>query len=131
MAEAALSRVDHTPAQAGAGDTRVVAGPGYREIPRCKLPLTTEAAQNEYDLVARTLFDAGKLDLFHHSQLSIYASMFDKIASGANASGRDRDLLQRALEALKLDELNSGPIAASKGAPVNKVAGAGFSARRR
>jgi hypothetical protein len=131
MAEAALSRVDHTPAQAGAGDTRVVAGPGYREIPRCKLPLTTEAAQNEYDLVARTLFDAGKLDLFHHSQLSIYASMFDKIASGANASGRDRDLLQRALEALKLDELNSGPIAASKGAPVNKFAGAGFSARRR
>lgn len=132
MAEAALSRVDHTPAQAGAGDSRIVAGPGYREIPRCKLPLTTEAAQNEYDLVARTLFDAGKLDLFHHSQLSIYASMFDKIAGNSTAtSGRDRDLLQRALEALKLDELQSGPIASAKGAPVNKFAGAGFSARRR
>jgi hypothetical protein len=58
--------------------------------------------------------------------------MFDKVAANsAGTSGRDRDLLQRALEALKLDELNSGPIAAAKGAPVNKFAGAGFSARRR
>jgi len=128
----ALARqLNHEPAQVGHGDQRVLAHPGYREIPKCKLPLTTEAANNEYDLVARTLFDSGKLDLFHHSQLSIYASMFDKIASGANASGRDRDLLQRALEALKLDELNSGPVAAAKGAPVNKFARAGFSARRR
>jgi len=120
-------------AQAGAGDDRIVAGPGYRDIPKCKMPLRTEAGQHEYDVTARILFDAGRFDHFHHSQLSLYANAFDEMfaarSDGRTVRGEMQKQLQRAFEALGIDDLNK-PIAAPKGAPQNKYAGCGFSARR-
>ncbi len=123
------------PAQVGAGDEKVVAGPGYRDIPRCKLPLQTEEAQREYDTLSRTLFDSGRLDVYIHSQLSLYAALFDAVTVDAKAGRRtrakDHEHMQRAFWALKLDELHTGPVAASANAPVNKFSSNGFSARRR
>jgi hypothetical protein len=120
-------------AQVGAGDDRVVAGPGYREIPKCKLPLRTEAGQREYDTTARLLFDAGRFDHYHHSQLSLYAIAFDEmqvaVAAGRPVRGEMQKQIQRAFEKLGINDLNK-PIAAPTGAPTNKFASCGFSARR-
>lgn len=121
-------------AQIGAGDERIVAGPGYREIPKCKFPLKTDEARAEYDQIARVLYDAGRFDLYRHSKLSLYAASFDQIhltiSEGRPVRGEVQKQAQRAYEGLGLDDL-SKPIAAPKGAQENKYAGCGFSARRR
>lgn len=125
-----LKTIDRTPV---GGDPRVVAHPGFREIPTCLFPIQTEQAQKQYDQIARALFEAGRLTLDAHSALSSYAMQFDVITR-ATAEGRVvRSLaftqLDKARTALRLNELDN-PIASSEDAPVNKFARSGFSTRR-
>lgn len=127
-----MARSPSSPAQVGAGDERIVAGPGYRDIPKCKLPLKTEAGQREYDTYARVIFDAGLFDMYRHTHLSMYAQGMDEIFSaadkGLSVKTELRKATQRSFEALGVGELDK-PIAAPKGAQTNKYAGCGFAAR--
>lgn len=127
-----MARSSNSPAQIGAGDERIVAGPGYRDIPKCKLPLKTEAGQREYDSYARVLFDAGLFDMFRHTHLSLYAQGMDEIFAAADNGTLVRTELrkatQRSFSALGTDDLDK-PIAAPEGAQTNKYASCGFAAR--
>jgi hypothetical protein len=115
-------------------DPSVLAHPAFREIPSCRLPLTTDESKTEYDSIARLLFNAGRLTLDRHVALSMYASMFDQIHIAA-AVGRPARAswwvqMDRARRVLDLDDLDK-PIAAPHGASTNRYAGCGFAARRR
>ncbi len=120
-------------AQVGAGDPKVVAHPGYREIPACLFPLTSDEAKAEYDRLARVLFDAGRMTLGKHSALSAYAMQFDTMQtiarSGKVVKGLHFEQLARALKTLDLDATDS-PIAAPSTAAVNRYARFGVSRRR-
>src|SRR3954468_4080167 len=119
-------------AQIGEGDEKIVAGPGYRDIPKCTLPLKTEEAQREYDRIARLLMDNGKFDMFHHLQASIYCSSFDTFHANHAAGKPIRTAvqlsMQKALGALKLHVIDK-PLAASENAQLNKFAHCGFASR--
>lgn len=114
-------------------EEKVVAHPAFREIPKCLFPLQTEAAQKEYDTIARVLFDAGRLMLGTHRALSSYAMQFDTItaaaASGKQVRGSWFAQLDKARNELRLDDIDK-PIAAPQGATVNKFARNGFASRR-
>lgn len=117
-----------------AGDASVVALPGFREIPACLFPLSTEKGQAQYDTLARTLFERGRLTMGVHHALSSYAMQFDNITA-ATANGKQVRAswfaqLDKARKELGLDDFEK-PIAAPQGAPANKFAGVGFAGRRR
>lgn len=129
----AQRKTDASPAQAGGGDPRVVAHPAFREIPKCLFPLKASEAQSEYDTLARMLFDAGRLTVGAHRDLSSYAAQFDAITN-ATAAGRPMRgswfaNLDKARSKLALDDLDK-PIAAPEHAPRNKYADVGFPNRR-
>lgn len=123
-------------AQAGGGDPRVVAHPGFRKVPACLFALTTREGQKRYDDLARTIFDAGRMTNVVHSWLSSYAMQFDKITASGQADPprlvRSSAIaeMNKAFGKLPLDDLDK-PIAAPKDAPTNKFALVGFSSRRR
>ncbi len=116
------------------GDTSVVAHPSFREIPKSLFPLRTDAAQTEYDTLARTLFERGRLTLATHRALSSYAMQFDTITAAAANDKQIRgswfNQLDKARKELGLDEIDK-PIASSASAPTNKFAHVGFAGRRR
>jgi hypothetical protein len=123
-------------AQAGGGDPRVVAHPGFRKMPVCLFALTTREGQKRYDDLARTLYDAGRMTSTVHGWLSSYAMQFDRITSAAQETPprlvRSSAIseMNKAFGKLPLDDLDK-PIAAPKDAPVNKFALAGFANRSR
>ena len=116
------------------GEPGVVALPSFREIPKSVFPLRTDAAQAEYDTLARTLFERGKLSLAAHRALSSYAAQFDNITVASTTGKQVRaswfTQLDKARKELGLDEIDK-PIASSASAPTNKFAHVGFAGRRR
>lgn len=124
----------HGKAQAGQGDPRVVAHPGYRRIPPCEFPLATEKAQTKYDDLARMLFEAGRMTVERHLQLSSYAMQFDAVTKRALDGQPVRPAafiqLDKALKALRLDEIDK-TVAAPQSASTNPFARNGFSSRSR
>lgn len=116
-----------------AGDQGVVAHPAFRRIPDPLFPLTGEGRE-EYDRLARLLFNAGRLTLETHRQLSSCAVQFDNIhraaAEGQIMSASMFTQYETARRRLGLDDLDK-PIAAPEAAPTNKYAGVGFANRRR
>ena len=126
--------VDDTPAQMGGSDMPAAAHPPLGVIPTCRLPLQSEEARQEYDTIARVLLDAGRFGLEAHMRLSLYASLHDNITT-AVAEGKQLRAswftqMQRALSALKLDELERPPAVPEEVRP-NPYAHCGFAARRR
>lgn len=123
-----------TPDKAKGEGAAVVAHPAFRQVPKCLFPLKQEAAQAEYDTLARMLFDAGRLTLAAHRALSSYAIQFDTITAAASEGKQVRGSwfaqLDKARKELGLDDIDK-PIAAPAGAPVNKFARVGFAGRRR
>lgn len=121
-------------AQVGAGDPKVVALPGYREIPACLFPLKTDEAKAEYDRLARMVFDAGQMTVGKHSALCAYIVQFDSVTAttlqGKIPRAAHVEMLVRSLKRLGLDGLDK-PIAAPAGAAVNKFARVGLPNRRR
>ncbi|KMO34314.1 hypothetical protein [Methylobacterium aquaticum] len=121
-------------AQVGAGDPKVVALPGYREIPACLFPLKTDEAKAEYDRLARMVFDAGQMTVGKHSALCAYIVQFDGVTDaalqGKPPKGSHVENLIRSLKRLDLGGLDK-PIAAPAGASVNKFARVGLPNRRR
>ena len=103
------------------------------DLPRCLLPLRTEEAQQEYDLLGQALVQAGRLTMGMHRGLSSYAAQFDGIIRAAQEGKQMRaswfTQLDRARAELKLDELEKATAAAPTPRP-NKFARSGFSTRR-
>src|SRR5215217_6908014 len=79
------------------------------DLPGCLLPLRSEEAQQEYDLLGRALVQAGRLTIGMHRGLSSYAAQFDGIIRAAREGKQVRaswfTQLDRARAELKLDEL--------------------------
>jgi hypothetical protein len=123
-------------AQAGGGDPRVVAHPGFRKVPTCLFALTTREGQKRYDDLARTLYNAGRMTDTVHGWLSSYAMQFDRITASGQADpprlvrASAITEMNKAFGKLPLDDLDK-PIAAPKDAPINKFALAGFANRSR
>lgn len=126
--------VDAASVQVGGGDPKVVAHPGFRDIPKALFPLITDEAKAEYDTLARLMFDAGRLTVGAHRALSSYAGQFDAItravSSGNPVRGSWFANLDKARKQMGLDDLDK-PIAAPSGAPQNKYASVGWANRRR
>ena len=123
------------PAAPVAGETIVIALPGFREIPKSLFPLKTAEAQSEYDTLARILFERGRLTIGAHRALSSYAAQFDSITVANTTPGKQTRAswfaqLDKARRELGLDDLDK-PIASPAGAAPNKFAGVGFAGRRR
>lgn len=116
------------------GDPRVVAHPSLREIPKCLFPLKSKKAKDEYDTLARMIFDAGQMTASKHRQLSTYAAQFDVIHSypdeGKMLKAANFIQLDKALKALKLDEIDK-PVGIPQGQAASKYALCGFASRRR
>lgn len=122
------------PAVPPAAVAGVVPHPAFREIPKSLFPLRTTEAQAEYDTLARTLFERGRLTLGAHRALSSYAMQFDTITAAAQSGKQVRGSwfaqLDKARKELGLDDIDK-PIASSASAPTNKYAHVGFAGRRR
>lgn len=130
---AKAKKIEGGPALVGGGDTNVVAHPAFREIPKSVFPLRTKEAQDEYNSMARILFDAGRLTISKHRALSSYAAQFDNITEASSAGKPIRGSwfaqLDKARKELGLDDLDK-PIAAPETARGNKFARSGFASRR-
>lgn len=120
-------------AQVGQGDAKVVAHPGFRELPACRTALKTEKAQRAYDEIARLIWNAGRLSIDMHMTLSTYAGLIDQIerieTEGLTPRASWFTGLLAAQKRLKLDGLDK-PISAPKEAPINRYARFGFSGGR-
>lgn len=120
-------------AQVGGGDAAVMAGPGYRKLPEPKMRLVSEKAQKEYGIVARKLFEAGRLTEAKHIAASMYAWIHDQIELAATAGRPARaswaKQLQDQVRVLDLDGIDA-PVAAPVEAPINKFARIGLPNRR-
>lgn len=120
-------------AQVGQGDPNVVAHPGFRTLPACKLTLKTKKAQREYDAIGRLIWNAGRLSQQMHLDLSTWAGCLDQIeqieTEGRTPRASWFTALLKAQAKLRLDDLDK-PISAPKEAPVNRYARFGFSGRR-
>lgn len=112
----------------------VVPHPAFRQVPKCLFTLKTKEAKSEYDTLARTLFDGGRLTLGAHRTLSSYAMQFDTItaaaAEGKQVRGSWFAQLDKARSQLGLDDLDK-PIAAPDSAQGNRFARVGFANRSR
>lgn len=111
----------------------VIEHPARNTIPRCKLPLRTREAQEEYDTIARQLFTAGRLTDNAHRYLSSYVSSFDQITvatlEGNEVRASWRAEMRKSLDKLGLDDLET-QIAAPKNASENKFSRFGRAPRR-
>lgn len=120
-------------AQVGQGDAKVVAHPGFRELPPCRAALKTEKAKRTYDELARLIWNAGRLSIDMHMTLSTYAGLLDQIerieTEGLTPRASWFTGLLAAQKRLALDDLDK-PISAPKEAPVNRYARFGFSGGR-
>lgn len=120
-------------AQVGEGDPKVVAHPGFRELPECTFALTTKKAKDKYGEIGRLLFNSGRLTIDKHMTLSMYAMLVDQIEKIETEGIKPRaswfKQLQDAQRRLELDDLRK-PIAAPKEAHTRRYARYGFPRRR-
>lgn len=120
-------------AQAGGGDAGVIAGPGFRKLPECKLGLKTPKGRKEYGIVVRKLYEAGRLTEAKHIAASMYGWIHDQIElasiAGRPARANWAKQLQDQVRAMDLDGLDA-PVAAPIEAPTNKFARIGLPNRR-
>ena len=105
-----------------------------QKIPACFFPLTTEEASREYDCLARTLSDAGRLTLAMHRALSSYVLQADTILKAREEGSQIRAswfaTLDKARSQLKLEELEDPTPPRDQAAPQpNKFADCGFASR--
>lgn len=121
-------------AQVGGGDENVLAGPGFREMPECSMPLESAAAKEQYGKFCRILFDSGRLTITRHAAASTYAYIFDQIQLAKEkklkprASWMTQMMVQ--MRAMDLDGLDTA-VAAPAEAPINKFARRGLPNRIR
>jgi hypothetical protein len=118
-------------ATALAGLAKVHAFPTFREIPPATIPLS-RAGQAEYDILARTLFDAGRLTLLTQRSIEALALAKDVVAQ-RHAEGKPIPAsavtqMNRAIGELKLADVD--PSVTPHAPKANKFAWHGFAARR-
>jgi hypothetical protein len=120
-------------AQVGQGDPKILAHPGFREMPGCQFELKTDKAKSRYDELCRLIWTAGRLSLDKHMTLSTYALLVDRIelieAEGLKPRASWFTQLLNAQKRLELDDLDK-PISAPREAPTNRFARFGRPGRR-
>lgn len=114
-------------------DGSVVAHPAFRQVPKALFPLRSDAANAEYDTLARLLFERGRMTVDAHRTLSSYAMKFDAVtlaaAEGRPLKGLMFAQMDKDRRRLRLDELDK-PVAAPQDAPANRFARTGRPLRR-